>query len=368
MQISRSSLTYLSLTPIALLMLNGCGQAPAMTSQTASQKLDRPVQVMFLDDSQQSNVRHFSGVLESNHTAHLAFKVAGTIEQILVNTGDSVEQGQVLARLEPHDYQVNVIELKARKAEAEAAYQLAEVELARVKQAIADDAISKVNLDRAQSGYNRSKAMLQVVEQNLQKAEDSLAYTELKAPFSGVIGAKNQQAFEQTAPGNPLFSLHQLGQMKAVIDVPENLMHLFELNPNALVSWQDQPTAVKAHLTAKNTLADPIKQTYQVEFGLNQAVTALPGKTVKVEVTSSTDTASFCVPYGAITGEQQQHSVFVIKQHRAVKTAVSVNSLQANSACVTGELAVGDALVTAGVDYLKADQVVSHTVTKAFSY
>ncbi|MCL1137178.1 efflux RND transporter periplasmic adaptor subunit [Shewanella pneumatophori] len=370
MKISGSKLIPLSVVPLALLILNGCSEAPARTatSQTAIQKIERPVQIMLLDDSQQTNVRRFSGVLEATNTAHLAFKVPGTIAAILVKTGDSVEKGQLLARLDPHDYQVNVIELKARQAEAEAAFQLAKAELKRVKQAIADDAISQVNLDRAKSGYKRSLAMRDVMTQNLQKAQDALAYTELKAPFSGVIGSKAQQAFEQTAPGNPLFSLHQLGEMKAVIDVPENLMLALDPQQAAQVSWHGETKAIMASLSAKDALADPIKQTYQVEFVLNQTTKALPGKAVSVEVGFDAKSASFCVPYGAIINEGSKKSVYLIKEHRAVKTPVTLDSLQSNSACLTGALSAGDAVVTAGVHYLKADQVVSYTVTKAFSY
>ena len=211
----------------AFLLATGCSESPLVQeseSHAVNTEYQRPVQVLLLDDSQQNNVRHFSGVLEATKTAHLAFKVPGTIEAILVSTGDSVVKGQVLAQLDPHDYQVTVVELKARLAEANAGHDLAKVELERVKTAIADDAISQVNLDRAQSGYKRSLAMVNVMTQNLQKAQDALSYTQLTAPFSGVIGAKNQQTFEQTAPGTALFSLHQLGNMKAVIDVPENLM------------------------------------------------------------------------------------------------------------------------------------------------
>ncbi|MGS0696098.1 efflux RND transporter periplasmic adaptor subunit [Shewanella sp. 0m-4] len=367
MQISTKTISKFAITPLALCLLSGCSQAPAQTT-TITSKIERPVQIMQLNESQLSQVKQFSGVLEATQTAYLAFKVAGTIEAILVNSGDSVLQGQLLATLEPHDYQVNVAELNARLEEAKAAHQLASAELKRVQQAIADDAISAVNLDRTQSGYKRSLAMVEVVNQNLQKAKDALRYTELRAPFDGVIGSKSQQAFEQTAPGNPLFSLHQLGAMKAVVDVPENLMAKLNNSTLAEVRWHGSDKVIKAKIGAIDTLADPIKQTYKVEFVLNHATTALPGKAVQVDVAFKHQLNRFCVPYAAIVADGKNNNLYVIKSHRAVLMPVNITSLQSHSACLTGELTRGDQIITAGVHYIAPDQLISNTIIKPFSY
>ncbi|MCC4820996.1 biotin/lipoyl-binding protein, partial [Vibrio lentus] len=90
------------------------------------------------------------------------FRVPGTIQKMMVSVGDSVKKGQPLAQLDPHDYQVALEELQARALEAKSAHKLAKSELVRVKQAIADNAIADVNLDRAISGYERSEAAVKV--------------------------------------------------------------------------------------------------------------------------------------------------------------------------------------------------------------
>ncbi|PKG57778.1 efflux RND transporter periplasmic adaptor subunit [Shewanella sp. Choline-02u-19] len=361
-----SKIVKFAVAPLALVITSACSQAPASV-HIDMLKPERPVQVMTLDNTQQASIKQFSGVLEATQTANLAFKVSGTIEAILVKTGDIVEKGQVLARLEPHDYQVNVVELQARLAEANAAHHLAKVELDRVEQAIADDAISKVNLDRAQSGFQRSLAMVDVVTQNLQKSQDALDYTELKAPFSGVIGAKFQQTFEQTASGAAVFSLHQPNELKAIIDVPENLMGQLMLSQQASVSWHGEE-GLTSILSAMDTLPDPIKQTYNVEFVIEQPTDALPGKAVNVAVNFNNEQVNYCVPYAALIQDKAGKSVYVIKDTTVIETAVTVQSLQSNSVCLSGDLHVGDAIVTAGVNYLQPNQTVTKTVVKAFSY
>ncbi|QFU23284.1 efflux RND transporter periplasmic adaptor subunit [Shewanella eurypsychrophilus] len=367
MTVSHSKLTKFVIAPLAVVIFTACSQAPAQIA-TAGSKVERPVQVMILESTQQSNIKQFSGVLEATQTANLAFRVPGTIQDIFVKTGDNVEKDQILARLDPHDYQVNVVELQARLAEANAAHHLAKVELERVQQAIADDAISKVNLDRAQSGYQRSLAMVDVMTQNLQKSQDALDYTELKAPFSGVIGSKSQQTFEQTSPGISLFSLHQPNELKAMIDVPENLMNQLTLDQLASVHWHGAKTSLTARLSAMDTLADPIKQTYTVEFVIEQVTNALPGKAVNVAVSFNNNGASYCVPYAALIGEGADKSVYVVKEGTVIEKAVTLESLRSNSVCLSGELHTGDAIVTAGVHYLKPNQTVTNTLVKAFSY
>ncbi|MFT5788292.1 MAG: RND family efflux transporter MFP subunit [Shewanella sp.] len=362
-----SKIVKFAVALLALVIIRACSQAPAKPS-TDLLKPERPVQVMTLTDQEQANTKQFSGVLEATQTASLSFKVSGTIDVILVKTGDKVEKGQVLARLDPHDYQVTVVELEARLAEANASNQLAKVELDRVKQAIADDAISQVNLDRAQSAYKRSLAMVQVVTQNLQKANDALAYTELVAPFSGVIGSQSLQTFEQTSPGVNLFSLHQPNKLKAVIDVPENLINKLAIGQLANISWYGKDKPFKAHLTEMNTLVDPIKQTYEVQFVIEQQADALPGKAVIVAVDVNDEKSSFCVPFAALKGKGDAQSVYLVKDQAISQQTVSIDSMHSNRVCISGNLHAGDAVVTAGVHYLEPSQAVVNTMTKAFSY
>lgn len=360
--------TKFAIVPLAIFILSGCSQASSQAN-IESLKVERPVQVITLTDQQLQNSKQFTGVLEATQTASLSFKVPGTIEAILVKTGDKVDKGQVIARLDPHDYQVTVVELEARLAEANAAHQLAKVELERVTQAIADDAISEVNLDRAQSGYQRSLAMVQVVTQNLKKANNALDYTELKAPFSGVIGLQTQQTFEQISPGVGLFSLHQPNELKAVIDVPENLIASLSPSQLASVTWHGNSQAISAQLTEMNTLVDPIKQTYEAQFVLDKNQQgALPGKSVSVTVKFNASADTFCVPLASIKGEGELQSVYIIENEAVAERVVEVESVHSNRVCISGALQAGDTIVTAGVHYLKPLQIVKNTIAKNVSY
>ncbi|MEH6533509.1 MAG: efflux RND transporter periplasmic adaptor subunit [Photobacterium frigidiphilum] len=388
-RLKKSVALYL-IAPITAAILTGCTEAPAMTAD----KSPRPIQVMQLNALDSTSIKRFSGVLESADSANLAFRVPGTITEILFNAGDTIQQGQVIARLDPNDYQVTVLELDARLAEAKAAHKLATIELKRVKQATGDNAIAEVNLDRAISGYERSKAMVQVVQQNLKKAQDALSYTELKAPFDGVIGHRFFEQFEQAAPGIPAFTLHQPNQLQAVIDVPENLANQFISMKRAQirqsqsqqsqqsqsnselqqiertsqqqvnVSWYGSQQSIPATLKEISTIPDPIKQTFTVIFLLsNTDDSLLAGKAIQLDVPFQQINSQYCVPYSSLITSNDQQSIFLIKDNIAVQTPVSVNALNANKACITGELQAGDKVVTAGVHFLETGIQVGKTET-----
>lgn len=345
-------ISVLALSSVALV---GCNQ----TQSLVVEKTPRPIEVVELSTQQTHSIKQFSGTLQASETAELSFRVPGTIHQILVQEGQRISKGDVIARLDPHDYTISVLEIEARLSEAKAAHQLAKSEYLRVKQATQDDAIAKVNLDRALSGYKRSAAMVKVVKQNLIRANDALGYTELQAPFDGVISNQKFEQFEQAIPGISVFTLHQPNQLEAVIDVPENLAHLFQENQSANISWYQEKQIYSASLKEVGTQPHPIKQTYRVTFQLDgfdvseKPAYLLPGKAVKVSVPFAYANNAYCLPYSALIGQKGEQKVLLANDHEIESRHVELASLDANQACINTGLMVGDKVVVTGADYLK---------------
>ncbi|MEH6453472.1 MAG: efflux RND transporter periplasmic adaptor subunit [Psychromonas sp.] len=343
-------LTRSILSGAVICSLTACGQSePVIQEETTS----RPVQVIELASAAEQNTKQFSGVIHSQNSAGLAFRIPGTVDQLLVKKGQSVDKGQVIARLDPHDYQVALEELEARALEAKSAKKLATSELARIKQAIADDAIADVNLDRAVSGYERSAAAVKVINKNIQRANDTLSYTELKAPFSGVIGKVNIEQHEQVLPGLAILTLQKNNKLEVDIDVPENLIHEFELNQQAQVSWFKSSSKIDAKITEIATLPHLIKQTYTVTLSIENSDESLfPGKAVTVTTKMNTPLSATCLPYSALVGKDSLMHVNVVRDNKVTHLPVEVESLAANQACVSGEFVADDYVVVSGSNYL----------------
>ncbi|NVN83328.1 efflux RND transporter periplasmic adaptor subunit [Vibrio sp. Scap16] len=360
-----------SLLAATLLPLIGCNQSVSTESAADSTKVteERPIQVVQLESKPQQASKAFTGKLQSVETAGVAFRVPGTIQELLVKTGDSVKKGQAIAQLDPHDYQVALEELQARALEAKSAHKLAKAELARVKQAIDDNAIADVNLDRAISGYERSEAAVKVVEQNIRRAKDSVRYTRLLAPFDGVVASSNFDQYEQVLPGVSVFTIHKPEQLEVTIDVPENLIHQFKAEQQATISWYHAKKSITGHATEISTLPHPIKQTYSVTYRLDDlahgdTLSLLPGKAVTLTTQLGESSDNFCLPYSSIVNQSGNEQVFTIKNSQAISVPVNVASFGKNTACVESELHNGDYVVVSGAQYVEEGQHFSSIQVK----
>ncbi|GEM80292.1 efflux RND transporter periplasmic adaptor subunit [Vibrio superstes] len=343
-----------------VLLLSACQQIES-TPEIAS-KPQRSIQVVELQDPTSQATKQFTGVVHSQEKAGLAFRVPGTISELLIKKGDFVEKGQVIARLDPHDYQVALEEFEARMLEAKSAHKLAKAELSRVKQAIDDDAIASVNLDRAISGYERSLSAVKVVQKNIERAQDTLSYTELRAPFSGVIGGVNYEQHEQVLPGIAVASLQDNNRLEVDIDVPENLIHEFKPHQSTKVTWYQAKHSVPATVSEVASQPHLIKQTYTVTMTLDASSEMLfPGKSVTVVANLSIGDSSYCVPYSSILGNKHDMRVNVVNQGIIESRPVELDSIDANNACIKGDLSAGDQIVISGTHYLnegdKADKI-----------
>jgi len=369
--LSTSYTPRLALLATLLTILPGCDKSSEQV-KTPSEPSDYRVQVMQLKAASERSQKVFTGQLQSTKSAAVSFRVPGTIQTIKVKTGDTVKKGQLLAELDPHDYEVALEELNARALEAKSAFKLAKIELARVQQAIDDNAIAGVNLDRAISGFERSEAAVKVVDQNILRAKDTISYTQLRAPFDGVIARSNYDQFEQILPGVEVFTVHQPTQLEVSVDVPENLIHQFENNQSADISWYNASTKLSGKATEIGSLPHPIKQTYTVTFSvdpqslLENEVNVLPGKAVTLTTQLGELSTDFCVPYSAIVGVASQQFIYVVENNRSVQKPIEVTSLEANATCVQADLKAGDYVVVSGASYLKENQAISSMQVKTF--
>ncbi|EOD9418747.1 efflux RND transporter periplasmic adaptor subunit [Vibrio campbellii] len=341
-------ITTLSAATLALL---GCNQSQATLEKPKS---SRPIQVVEVSAENAALNKSFSGIVQAKESASLSFRVPGTVESVLVKKGDHVEKGEIIATLDPHDYQVSLEELQARMLEAKSAHKLAKAELKRVKQATADDAIASVNLDRAISGYERSLSAVKVVEKNIQRAEDALAYTTLRAPFTGTIGEIRIDAFEQTLPGASVATIQQDGQWEVDIDVPENMIRQFSLGQSAALSWYASEYAYDAKVTEIAPKKHLLKQTYPVTLAIDSLSTELfNGKAVTVTTSFQPSQSSHCFPYSAILGEKKTLHVNVVRDAVVHTEPVNLESIDAHQACVSGTFRQDDYVVISGTHYLK---------------
>ena len=243
---------------IALLLplfLSGCNQdTPALEKQTV-----RPVKLFEVQDPQLAQIHHFPGRVVPSESAELSFRVSGKLSWLKNRAGSKVKKGEVLARIESMDA---MNEYKNRKAN----FDLAQVEFVRNQQIFNKGLISRAILDQ-------SSAELRSAEAKLAAAKDNLAYTELTAPFDGVITQIKVENHQYVMARDPILLLENRDYIDISIEVPERFIANLANNPN--------PNNYQSEVTFS---ALP-NQTFMVDFK-EAASTPTPGSQTYTIVTT----------------------------------------------------------------------------------
>lgn len=132
-----------------------------------------------------------SGILQSKREIKLSFKISGIVEQILVDEGERVHAGQVMARLD-------LSEIEAQVRQAKSAFEKAERDLTRIKRLYADSAVALEQMQNAETGY-------QIAQANIKIAEFNFEHSVISAPADGTILRKMAEPNELIGPGMPIF-------------------------------------------------------------------------------------------------------------------------------------------------------------------
>jgi multidrug efflux system membrane fusion protein len=250
----------------------------------------RPVKLMTVASGREALDRSLPGSVRASKRVELAFQVEGTLIELPVQEGQSVKQGDLLARLDPRDFEAALRNAESQVERAQALLRLATVEherLERVKKAD-PGAVAQSNIDRSLERKAMAQADLQSSEAALDTAKLQLSYTYLKPPFSGVVSSRSVDNFQEVRAKQTVFTLDDLSVIEVLVEVPESLMAPVRSPGTYAVYAEFAPVPGKRYpLTLKEyaTRGDPKTLTYQVTFQMPQPkekINILPGMTANV--------------------------------------------------------------------------------------
>lgn len=404
----------------ALYLFAGKGTVEKDAVQTPLQS--RPVKYMTVAARNAGGERTFPGKVVASQKVDLAFRVSGQIIELPSVKGVYVEEGTLLARLDPRDFQIQLANAKnelgnaraqldamragARKEEvamlsskvesARAQMNDALTTMDRVEKLYKAGGFSRAEYDKARTSYQVARSAYQSASQELARgragarpediaameytirgiegrvaaAENALKDTELRAPFGGVVVERYADNNQSVQKDQPVVSLQDLGSLEVSISVSERLVALArrDVLTRAAARFSTLPDK-RIPLTYReaSASADPQTQTYLVTFSLQkpEEITVLPGMTVDVIVTGldPASPGSLEVPSEAVfAGKGTEHFVWKISGTDPLKVTavpVLVSGFRADMAEVKGELAPGDRIVTAGVSFLQEGDPVT---------
>jgi RND family efflux transporter MFP subunit len=190
--------------------------APAHLGATTAEPEGRMIEVR---DTALPTVIEAAGIAEPLRRAALSTKLTGTVTEVLVQEGERVGRGQLLARIDARDVQARAAAARAGVAGAEAIRDDALVQARRFRGLYADSAATRAQLDAAETGLVRAEAGLRAARAAAGEVEAVAGYAQVRAPFGGMVTRRFVDPGAFVAPGAPVVGLEDGSRLRIVVTV-----------------------------------------------------------------------------------------------------------------------------------------------------
>jgi RND family efflux transporter MFP subunit len=337
---------------IALLpLLSACQDLTASAALTP----ERPVQVQRVSLEGQQATREFVGVVRARHETDLGFRVAGKIVARVVNVGDRVSAGDVVARLDAEDLRLQVQSAEAELAAAGSNVTQTAADFERYSTLKARGYASVAEFDRKKSAKDEAEGRLERARRTLDIARNQFAYAELKADADGVITSTLAEPGQVVAIGQPVARLAHRGEKEAVVALPETWLAEARQAKATVRLWSDPDRRWQARLRELSPQADAATRTFAARFTILDADDSVAlGMTATVVLARNGEAPVARLPLGAVANRGTGPLVYVVDENGTLaRRPVAISSVTEDAVIVTSGVNAGDQVVTLGVHKLE---------------
>ncbi len=325
--------------------------------EVAAPDVARPVKTMVIPLSEVSGLRSFPARVESTRRAEVSFRVPGRVIELSVEEGQRVERGEIIAELDPTDYQLVVDDRQATMFRAKKDFE-------RAKPLAEKGFLPKKVFDQREADFKSANAKLRIAKQNLN-------YTTLKAPFGGEISRRLVENGEDVVAKQPVVELRDLSALEVKFDVPEQIMLRVTGSLEATEEAGPEPELFASFEAAPGrrfpldfrevaTTADPATRTFEATYTLDppEDLLVLPGMTATVtaDLGEYLDLeAVIYVPVEAVAATNELDArVWVVDEDTmtVAPKPIKVGRLRGSNIQVREGLEAGERIVIAGVPFL----------------
>ena len=335
-------------------------------------------------------VLNASGYVTARRRATVSSKVTGKVIEVLIEEGQAVRKGQIVARLDDSQLRASLAVAKAQveaarrsTAEDEARLREAQLTQGRLQALIKENVVGRAEVDTANAQVESLTARIAMAKQQVEVAETQVRAIEtdlndmtVRAPFDGVAISKDAQAGEMISPVSAgggftrtgIGTIVDMSSLEIEVDVSESYINRVrpsqpvEAVLDAYPDWR-----IPAHVITTVPSADRQKATVRVRIGFDKPegsaqldTRILPDMGVKVsffaekaaEPAAAVPKARLLVPKAAVRSANGQSIVFVVRDERVERRAVKVGATEGDRTEILSGLSVGDRVVVEGPDSL----------------
>ncbi len=376
---------FFLLALICFLPMIGCGPKPQLAADQpvavrvrAPQRVQEPVSVAS------------SGDVEANVTAQSAFQIAGRVARVLVDEGQAVKKGQVLAELDAADYrngyeaaaaQAEAAQAVARKAqdglrpqeleEARIDFERWQDEYKRMKFLYDHKSLAANDFQKVEAGYkaaeqryemaragtrpeekDSSVAESRAAKAQMREAEKRLADCQLLAPIAGFVGVRRIDAGDTIAAGMPVIGVLDLDPVKVRVAIPETEIGKVREGARATVTIPSLGKSFEGKVEAVGVAADPVSRTYTVKISVaNPEHVLRAGMVSEVRILGAEIVNALTVPADAVVRDARGVThvyVYEPARQRVYARRIETGAPVGNEIEIRSGLTGGEQVVVAG--------------------
>ena len=346
----RRWLPLLLIVPLAGALAGCSGEAKV------AQQGVRPVKAIVVAEAEHERTLTYSGVVRPRIESAVGFRVGGKIVARLVDTGDRVEKGQVIARLDDTDLKLAESSARAALAAARTRRDVAIDSFARARTLLPKQFVSKAAYDARKNEMDAAVGAFEAAEAQLRQAVNAAGYATLRADKAGIVTTVRAEPGQVVNAGTPVIVLAEAGETEIAIDVPEqDVARLAAGMPVELALWAGPRLALKGSIREISAQADAATRTYAVRASVHAPPSEMRlGMTATVSIKVEDSRAFVIVPLTAVTEAGGETVVFVVEPGSRVvrRKPVTLAATAPEGVRVAGGLQAGEIVVTAGVQFL----------------
>ena len=345
----------LTILSVVIFLLPGCGDNQGNTTDPV-----RTVRYVVVGSAQTLPALERTGEIHAHDETILSFRTGGRIVTRSVDIGDRVNAGQLLATLENTTSQNQLDGAQADYEGAKASAQVAALNVNRMQKLMPTGAIARTQLDTARADWLVARARLKNSESALRNARESLGWTRLIAPRSGVITEVSASAGQVVNGGQSVLTLATGEARDVVFDIAKPEAIPPQEQAGLRVSLLSDPSVqASAAVRDISPQANPQTRTWRVRATLQNPPLAMAlGASVTVTL-PATGPHGYALPASALSRVGDKPAVYVINPQSQAQLRVVVPAYYtATSVIISGGLEPGDRVITAGVSKLRSGEPV----------
>ena len=343
-------------TPKRIVLLGAMALSlAACQEEEVAERPDPVVRVATVRLSPLAETRTYTGTIVPRTEVAEAFRVGGKVAERRVDVGDAVKAGEVLARLDPMDLNLQLEQQRAALTAARASLAKAETDLERARTLFKRGHVTQAALDAQALAVDETRSRFEQAERAVALAENQMGYAELTASADGVVSAVGVEAGQVVSPGQMVVSVARLDEKEVEVSIPESRLADLEGSTAEVSLWAgDGLYAAKVREIAPE--ANGTSRTYPVRFSVPQAdANVRLGMTATVSLTKGDPSPVARIPMTAVLDDGRGPVVFVVDppSNELKRRPVVVEAYQSRNAIIAEGLEDGDRIVTLGVQKLQ---------------